>query len=66
MSDWIKTTEDIPLEVEPVLVYSKNRYGGYVKSVAILYDGIWKSNETNEKLLNKPTHWQDLPDSPKI
>lgn len=65
MDKWIKVQDRLPDEIEPILVYSKNKYGGYTKKIGVLDDERWFNWETYKLLFNQPTHWQPLPESPK-
>ena len=65
MKKWMKIENRLPYEIEPVLVYAKNEYGGYTKKIAIRDEQFWFNWETHKRLPHIPTHWQPLPESPE-
>ena len=70
MSEWIPTSERLPEEGKPVLLYMKGCTEGYLVCDEILEEGQihhieeWFSTLEGEAEFQEITHWSELPPPP--
>lgn len=67
--NWIKTSEQMPLEGRPVLTYvASDPRGPETNPIVEAYyrDGIWRLTDLlDDRPMFPPTHWMPLPEPPE-